>query len=97
VDTGRCNLDVLAVADQPAKQSFRDRTTADIARANKKDAFHDVASRLRTRNQRKFEREQGQSNEAFGERQFAAAGKGATIGQCVRVGRKSVIGWSGPA
>ena len=47
--TGGSDFDVLAIPDQPAKQSFRDRTAADVAGANKKDAFHDFASRLRTR------------------------------------------------
>ena len=41
VHSGRSHFDVFAIADQPAKQSFGNRTAADIARANKKDAFHD--------------------------------------------------------
>jgi hypothetical protein len=40
VHTGRRDLNVLAVADQPAKQSLRNRAATNIASANKEDAFH---------------------------------------------------------
>ena len=69
VDAGGSDFHVFAIADEPPKESLRDWATADVAGANKKDAFHDFASRLRTRRQGRFEREQGQSNEAFGDRQ----------------------------
>jgi hypothetical protein len=48
VHAGGSDLDIFAIADQAAKQSFGDGTATDIARANKEDAFHDYASRLRT-------------------------------------------------
>jgi alkanesulfonate monooxygenase SsuD/methylene tetrahydromethanopterin reductase-like flavin-dependent oxidoreductase (luciferase family) len=44
VHAGGRDLDVFAVTDQPAEQSFRDWTAADIASANKEDAFHDGAA-----------------------------------------------------
>ena len=44
VNAGRSDFDVFAIADQPVKQSFGDRTAADIARANKEDAFHDYVA-----------------------------------------------------
>ena len=46
VHTGRSHLDVFAITDQPPKQPFRNRTAANIAGANKEDAFHDGASAL---------------------------------------------------
>ena len=49
VHAGRSDFNVFAIPDQPKKQSFGNGTAADIAGANKKDAFHDYASRLRTR------------------------------------------------
>jgi hypothetical protein len=40
VHTRRRDLNVFAIADQPAKKSFRDGTATNIASANKEDAFH---------------------------------------------------------
>jgi hypothetical protein len=37
---GRSDLDVSAIPDQPAKQSFGNGTSTDIAGADKEDAFH---------------------------------------------------------
>ena len=36
----RSDFNVFAIPNQPAKKSFRDRTTANIACANKENAFH---------------------------------------------------------
>jgi len=38
--TGRKNFDVFTVPEQTAKKPFRNRTAANIACANKEDAFH---------------------------------------------------------
>jgi hypothetical protein len=38
--TGRNNFDILTVPKQTAKKPFRDRTAANIACADKEDAFH---------------------------------------------------------
>ena len=40
VDTGRFNFDVVTIANQTAKKPFRDRAAANIACADKEDAFH---------------------------------------------------------
>jgi hypothetical protein len=40
VNTRGSNFNVLAIADQTAKQTFRDGTAANIASANEEDAFH---------------------------------------------------------
>ena len=42
--TGRNNFDVLSVSQQTAKKPFRNRTAADITRADKEDAFHNSES-----------------------------------------------------
>jgi hypothetical protein len=42
--TGGNNFDVLSVAQQAAKKPFRNRTAADITRADKEDAFHNSES-----------------------------------------------------
>ena len=49
VHAGGSDFDVFAIADQAAKQTLGNGTAADVAGANKEDAFHDYASRLRTR------------------------------------------------
>jgi hypothetical protein len=41
MDASGSDLDVFAVADQSAKQPFGNWTAANIAGANKKNAFHD--------------------------------------------------------
>jgi hypothetical protein len=38
---GGSDLDLLSITEQPAEKAFRHGTAADIARADKKDAFHD--------------------------------------------------------
>src|ERR1043166_1064176 len=43
VNTGRRYFDVFAIAKQPPKQALGDRASADIARTNKENAFHDEA------------------------------------------------------
>ena len=40
--TGGSDLDVLAIAEQAAKKTFRDRTATNVTSANKEDAFHDL-------------------------------------------------------
>ena len=45
VHPGRSHFDI-AIADQPPEKSFRDRAAADIAGANKEDAFHGKATAL---------------------------------------------------
>ena len=42
---GGSDLDVLAIAEQTAEKSFRHGAAANVAGANKEDAFHDVKSR----------------------------------------------------
>src|SRR2546428_157766 len=49
VYTSGRNLDVFAVADQTAEETFRDRAPANITRTNKENAFHGVR-RASTRN-----------------------------------------------
>ena len=41
VHAGGSDLDVLAIAEQPAEKPFRHRAAADISGANEEDAFHD--------------------------------------------------------
>jgi len=46
MDACGSDLDIVAITDEVAKKSFRDRTTADIAGANKEDVFHGGATAL---------------------------------------------------
>jgi hypothetical protein len=41
MDPGGSDLDVLAIAEQTAEETLSHRAAANIARADKKDAFHD--------------------------------------------------------
>ena len=45
VHPSRSNFDI-AITDHPPEKSLRDRTTADIAGANKEDVFHGKATAL---------------------------------------------------
>jgi hypothetical protein len=60
VHSGRCDFDVFAIPNEPAKQSFGNGTSADIAGANKEDAFHGRIA-LAMQSERKFEQGRGQS------------------------------------
>ena len=41
VHTGRCDFDVLAIAEKTPEQPFGHRAAANISRADEEDAFHD--------------------------------------------------------
>jgi hypothetical protein len=40
--SGRGDFDIFAVPKQSQKKTFRDGTSANVSRADKKDAFHDA-------------------------------------------------------
>jgi hypothetical protein len=49
------DFDVFAISNQPSKQPFSDRASANIASANEEDAFHNSRHRRRRTGKLKVE------------------------------------------